>query len=577
MKEATGPMKMSRKVAALVAVSAVGALALSACAGESGNKSPKNQLIYGADQYPANWNPHTSAGNSTATENALVQVLPEPFTVTPDFKRQATELVTEEPKEISQNPFTVEYKINPKANWSDGKPIDVKDFIFSWHTNSAAYKPYRDDLGKAACASVDSGYEPIKSITGKDNGKTVDVTFTKPYADWRFLFQNLLPAHAIEKPSAADTCKAFNAGWSGRKVFPFSGGPWKISSVDGTAQTFTEVPNDKYWGTKPKLSKIIYRTVGTDSSSLVDGLQNNEIQMIYPQPQLDLVDQLKKLNGVHTEVNYGLQFEHIDFNMTNQDLKNLKFRQAVLMALDRQEIVKKTIGQFDPSGAKVLGNRALVPGQPGYQDNTPAQYKTRDVAGAKKLLQQAGYTFSGDKLTKNGRQVSLLFTTTTNNALRKSTQEIVQNQLADIGIKVNIKQYPAETFFGALKDQGSLTAGDFDMGLFAWVSSPELNSSNTLAYSCVPGNRRTDGMNNYGLGCDPKAQKMIDGVQTETDQTQIEATWNKIDQQLWTDVFTIPLYQKATVISYSDKYKGIGDNTTLYGPFWNSQTWSRAD
>jgi peptide/nickel transport system substrate-binding protein len=247
------------------------------------------------------------------------------------------------------------------------------------------------------------------------------------------------------------------------------------------------------------------------------------------------------------------------------------------MALDRQEIVKKTIGQFDPSGAKVLGNRALVPGQPGYQDNTPAQYKTRDVAGAKKLLQQAGYTFSGDKLTKNGRQVSLLFTTTTNNALRKSTQEIVQNQLADIGIKVNIKQYPAETFFGALKDQGSLTAGDFDMGLFAWVSSPELNSSNTLAYSCVPGNRRTDGMNNYGLGCDPKAQKMIDGVQTETDQTQIEATWNKIDQQLWTDVFTIPLYQKATVISYSDKYKGIGDNTTLYGPFWNSQTWSRAD
>lgn len=568
-------MRTSRKVAALVAVSAIGALALTACAGQSGNKSPKNQLIYGADQYPSNWNPHISAGNSTATENALVQVLPEPFTVTPDFKRQATSLVTEEPKEISQSPFTVQYKVDPKAVWNDGKPIDVKDFIFAWHTSDPNYAPYHKAAGKDACASLDTGYDTIKNITATNNGKTIDVAFTKPYADWRALFQNMLPAHKMEKASGAATCKAFNAGWSSRKLFPFSGGPWKMTSVDATSQTFTEVPNDKYWAAKPKLSKLIYRTVGTDSSSLIDDMRNNEVQMIYPQPELDLVDQLKKLPGVHTEINYGLQFEHIDFNMTNPYLKDVKVRRAIMMALDRQEIVKKTIGQFDPSGAKVIGNRAIVPGQPGYQDNTPAMYKHRNVAGAKKLLEQDGYTYSGGKLMKNGKQVQLLFTTTTNNALRKSTQEIVQNQLADIGIQVNIKQLPADTFFGGLSTQGSLTAGDFDMGMFAWVSSPELNSSNTLAYSCVPGNKRTDGMNNFGMGCDPKAQKLIDQVQTMTNTTKIEAMWNKIDKQLWTDLFTIPLYQKATLISYSDKYQGIGDNTTLYGPFWNSQTWSR--
>lgn len=587
-------MKIMHKAVMGIALAAAASLAVSACAGSTNNNGGTGggsggkggsggggQVVYGSDEAPQNWQPDINAGNGVATAWGIIRVLPSPFQTHPDFTVQPDpEFNAEAPKITSQNPFTVQYHINPKANWSDGSPINADDFIYNWKVNNPNDKDYGASgaLGaKGACQTIAANYNLITSVTGSDNGKTVTVKYSSPYPDWQNMFSSLLPAHIMKKSTPAATCKAFNTGYPATKPLPFSGGPWMISSVDNTQKTFTLTPNKNYWGAKPKLSKLIYKTIGSDSQTVAQDLQNNEVGVVYPQPQIDLIKLLKQNSQATTEVNFGLQFEHIDFNTENPYLKDKTVRQAIALAMDREELVKETVGQFDPR-AKVLNNRMLVNNQPGYQDNAPPQYNKPDVAKAKQMLESDGYTYSGNKLMKDGKQVSMNIVTTSNNPLRKSTELVVQSQLAKLGIKITPIQRDANVYFGDYKTQGSLNAGDCDLCLYAWVSAPFL-SSNYSIYHSVPKGKdgkpdRSQEQQNSGLGGDPEVDKLLDKAVKTVPLDEQEAIWNQIDKQLWKDMFTLPLYQKPTLLSFNKKIQGVADNATNAGPLWNSETWT---
>src|SRR5205823_8830845 len=118
-----------------------------------------------------------------------------------------------------------------------------------------------------------------------------------------------------------------------KTTLPLSGGPWLLQSFDQSSKVVTIVRNDKYWGPKPKLDKIIYQIL-PDSSQQPAALKNGEVDLIYPQPQLDLVKQVKaEAPEVQSEVNFGLSFEHLDFNTQNKFLSDVKVRQAIAYAL----------------------------------------------------------------------------------------------------------------------------------------------------------------------------------------------------------------------------------------------------
>jgi glutathione transport system substrate-binding protein len=579
-------VKLKRKAAVVIAIAAIGSITLAACAGKSGSGSSDNgkggskaaTLIYGSQETPANWNPDINPGSGIATAYPIARVLPSAYLTNPKFQLvRDPQLLTAEPT-VTQNPFTVTYQLNPKAVWSDGKPINADDFIFNWHVNNTADPDY-GAKGKTPCQTLLAGYDTIKSIAGSNSGHTVKVTFNQPYPDWKTLFGTLLPAHILQKSTPADTCKAFNAGWSatsGKGTLPFSGGPWMISSADTTAKTFTETPNPKYWGPKPKLSKIIVKYIGSNTSNTVTDMQNKEVQMVYPLPQATIVKQLNSISSATTTVSFGLSFDHLDYNTTKPNMKDVKFRQAISMAIDRNAIVQKTVGQVS-SSAKPLNNRIFVANQPGYQDNAPSQYNSANPKKALSLLKSDGYTYSGNKLMKDGKQVSLLLLSITDNQTRADTAQLVKSQLGAIGIKVTIELEPADTLFGSYTTQHSLAAGDFDIGLFGWIGGPTPTSNNVPVYSCVKNNDRSQEAYNYTLGCDPAAQKLIDKTLTTTDQTQNTALWNQVDKDLWNDMFTLPLFQVPTILSYDKNYVNIADNASSQGPLWNSETFYKKD
>jgi peptide/nickel transport system substrate-binding protein len=301
----------------------------------------------------------------------------------------------------------------------------------------------------------------------------------------------------------------------------------------------------------------------------VQGLSSGELNMIYPQPQLDLVDQVKDLEpNVVSDVNFGLSFEHLDFNTTDPLLSDVRVRQAFAMALDRQEIVDQTVGQFS-SDAQVLNNRVWLNNQPQYQDTAPEQYKARDVEGAKALLQQAGFTQGADGIfAKGGQRLSLRVDTTANNPLREQTVNVMISQLKDAGIEATFNANP-DIFAGKDKPT-SLEAGGFQVALFAWVGSPFI--SNTPSIYLTPQGEAL-GQNYSRIGT-PEIDQLLTKWLTLTEDQEVTDTGNQIDKLLWDQMGTLPLYQKPTFIAYSSTIEGAEDNPTQAGPLWNSNTWA---
>jgi peptide/nickel transport system substrate-binding protein len=189
-------------------------------------------------------------------------------------------------------------------------------------------------------------------------------------------------------------------------------GPYVVSAWE-QGQSLTLIRNDKYFGPKAHLDSVVFRFL-PESTTQPAALQNNEVDLIYPQPQLDLVAQVKALPDVTSELNIGLSFEHLDFNFKNEHLADADVRRAIATGLNIGELVDRTVRQFTDE-AKPLGSRIWLPGQPYYQDHF-GQYGKADAAGATRLLEEAGYTKGADGIyAKDGKKLSLRISTTTGN------------------------------------------------------------------------------------------------------------------------------------------------------------------
>src|SRR5438874_941641 len=117
-------------------------------------------------------------------------------------------------------PLTIEYKLNPKAKWSNGRAMDVSDYVAQW-------KALNGTNTKFAAAST-TGYEQVSDVSqGKDQFDVI-VTFKTPFAEWPTLFNPLYPKEVNDNPTS------FSAMYN--NAIPITGGPFKFGSFDKSAQ-----------------------------------------------------------------------------------------------------------------------------------------------------------------------------------------------------------------------------------------------------------------------------------------------------------------------------------------------------
>jgi peptide/nickel transport system substrate-binding protein len=358
----------------------------------------------------------------------------------------------------------------------------------------------------------------------------------------------------------------------GADIPTFSGGPWMLTEYV-PEQSVTLVPNESYWGEMPKLDSIVVR-FGIEAEAIPQALENGEIDVAYPQPQVDLVSQIEALAPeVEATTQFGTSFEHIDFNLDNPLLGDLAVRQAIALGLDRQGIVDRTIGQFAEEATQ-LDNRIWLTNQPQYEAHGE-EYAEQDVEAAKAALEEAGYTEGGDGIyEKDGQKLSFRISTTGGNALREATEQVIQSQLKEVGIDIVIDNTEGAAVFDRFFPESNSRADlDFDIALFAWVGTPFPSSSAALYQTPEPPD--TVGQNTMGYA-NPEVDALYEEAAASTDQEVVADKLNQVDELLWEDLPTIPLYQKPTYLPFRSSIQGIQDNPSTYGPLWNADEWSLA-
>jgi peptide/nickel transport system substrate-binding protein len=580
MRSARSERRSVRTAAALVGAGAV-LLALAACGGGSSNNNGTTgattsapggstktvavksggSLTFALDEDLAGFNVLNLAQNEFVLQEILDPVWPSVFNIPPNLKPTPNSSFVTSVKLTKKSPQTVVYKINPKAKWSDGVPINANDFIYNWRAQSGNPK-FKDKGGKPFEPASTSGYNQIKSVTGSHGGKTVTVVFSKPFGDWKALFSPLIPAHISQKVG-------FNEGWSNfgpaEKV---SGGPFMIQSYN-KGSNLVEVPNPHYWGPKPKLSKLIFRFI-LDDSQQPPAVQNGEVNMVNPAlPGLDFYNATKSISGFQVSVEPGLEFQHIDFNEANPYLAKASIRHAIAWGTDRNTIAKRSAGEID-SSLTALNNRIYMPTQPQYKD-TSGSFSKFNPSLAKKTLQKAGMTMGSDGYfhpnfgPEKGKPFTLSISTTAGVPVRAQIEQLFQSEMKTIGVKINIQNYTADKLFGTIGPKGQ-----FDMIEFAWVSTP-FASGNQSIY-CSYTNTSVCG-SNWDHYADKKVDKTFNKALTTVNPTQAANLYNKVDGLLWKDMATLPLFQQPQLFGWSSKFGNVFPNTSNIGIPWNATQW----
>jgi peptide/nickel transport system substrate-binding protein len=554
---------------AFATAAAAASLVVAACGGSSspsagsspGTVKSGGTATFALDEDVAGFNVLQASDNEFVLQEILDQTWPQAFLTPPNLTPTLNKDLLTSATVTSSSPQTVVYKINPKATWSDGTPISAADFIYNWQAQSGNPK-YKDLGGAAYLDASTAGFNDIKSVTSSDGGKTATVVFSAPYGDWRALFSPLIPAHIAQK-----------VGWNnGFQTFgpavQVSGGPYMIQSYT-KGEDLVEVRNPKWWGTPGKLSKIVFRFI-LDDSQQPPAVQNGEANLVNPAlAALSFYDSVKNISGFTTKVDAGLEYQHMDFNEANPYLANVNVRHAIAWGTNRAQMVARIVTPMAPS-IKPLNNRLWMATQPAYKD-TSGIYGAYDPAKAKAALTSAGMTMGSDGYFHpnsgplKGQDLSLNISTTSGVEVRAQIEQLFQASMKNIGIKINVKNYDANTFFGTV-----LPKGEFDIGEFAWVLTP-FDSANQPIF-CSYTNTAVCG-NDWDHYANPTVDKLFTQAAATIDPTQSAAIYNQIDTILWKDMVTLPLFQQPDLTGYSTKLGGVQPNTSSVGVTWNAQDW----
>lgn len=512
----------------------------------------QDQINYAAPYLPANFNPNTPAGNTNVTRQVMAQIWPSAFSQNSRYDSIVNSNLLNSAELVSTNPEKIVYQINPRAKWSDGVPISATDFIYNWKAQSGTTKG-KDLGGQPYLVNSTTGYSDIKSVTGSNKGMTVTVIFQKPFSEWERLFSYLVPAHIATKVG-------WNSGFE--TVAPsleVSGGPYQIG-VYLPGKEIQLVRNPKFWGSAATLAAINFLD-DPDPSSYSNQFENESLNLVDTPAHDLLYSDLKSVVGVKTVLVPSLSIEELLFNTTKGPLADPKVRQAIALSLDRKTIAYDALGSYLPE-VMPAGNNIFAPGTSQYQNNG-RKYDSPNPSGAISLLTSDGYAFVSGALSKNGIPLKLTISVDQTNQQLLMVEQLIAAQLAPLGIEVSDANYSSEELMGTV-----LPKGNYDMAIIGESGSPYA-TFNMGRYQYPS---KGVGSNFTGFKSS-QANALMQSASAQLDPGTSANIYNQLDQLIWKDLPSIPLYSAPNMIAYSKGYNFIGASTRLSTIFWNANYW----
>jgi peptide/nickel transport system substrate-binding protein len=428
---------------------------------------------------------------------------------------------------ISSDGRTITYELRRGVRWQDGAPFTAADVAFSVQTITSP---------KVNAAST-LGYDQIESLQTPSDYKVV-VHLKRPYAAFTSIFlapgigSGILPKHILQGQDVN------HAAWNALPVGlgPFQYVRWsRGSSVELRAY-------DGWWGGRPKLRTITYRII-PEASTAINQLRTHELSAFGRIPNEQYVT-ARTIAETRT-INFATTaYEHIDFNVESQYLKDVRVRQALAHAIDVRTIVEKV-----DHGSGVLACTPIPISSWAYYAQTPCY--NYDLNAAAQLLDEAGWRMHSDGIRyKDGQPLRLTMVSTVGNLSRDETAIVIQAAFKRIGVPLRYVRYQANQLFANVN--GILASGNFDLGMYAWFWGADPDISNLYACSQRPPHGQ-----NYARYCNPQVDALLQAALTHYDQSARRNYYVQVQKLIGDQVPSVVLFQRVDHLTADARFANL--------------------
>ncbi|MGD1855903.1 MAG: peptide ABC transporter substrate-binding protein [Leptolyngbyaceae cyanobacterium] len=527
-------------------------------------------LIY--SRSPVTLNPHLATGfqdfeaarivyeplASYGPEGELVPIL-------------AADLPSLENGDVSEDGLSVTWRLQETLRWSDGEPVTAEDVAFT----------YKFITNPEVAAVTAQYYRDIESVEAVDD-HTVKITFKQPTASWQTPFTGLngliLPEHLF---------KDFNnrqAREAPTNFQPVGTGAYRYLTQANDRLLFA--PNELYRQPTDSFKRIeilgdippyvaardvlregtadFAHNIQLESAALVDLVQTGETGTL----MLTFGSQVERIMLNFADPNQETNAkERASKEFPHPILKDLRVRQAIDYGINRQAIVAQLYGDLG-----VPTSQLLVAPNP-YDEQT-ISFK-HDVETAKALLDEAGWVDSNDDGIRDRKDqpLQLVFQTSIG-TIRQETQNLVKQQLAEIGIDILIERIRAEDFFSADPEQTrSINHFYADMQEYAIgndIPDPIIYMGWWTCDNIAALANNWQKPNNARY-CNPDYDELWEAAREERDIDKRNDLFRQMDRKLAEDVAVLPIVHRALSNAVSDRITGYS-----FTP-WDASTWDIAN
>lgn len=459
---------------------------------------------------------------------------------------------------VSGSRMTVVWKIKPRR-WQDGRPVACADYVF---TDRIA----RDDRVPVTVRELTRRIERILCTKGP-GGTDITVRWKEryAYANLGITEYGALPQHVIERYYRQNPGKLDQAPYGNDPNVTIGDGVYRlIEWRKGASITVAAVANHPIFGT-PKIKRITWKIIPDTNALVVNMLSGNIDAISSVGISFDEAVEIERQSAGRYTVFFapGLTWEHIDFNLDNALLADVRVRRAIAYAINREQLVQQLFG-----GKQPVAHAYLPPLHPGYTDDV--QKYSYDPDRARQLLHEAGLTPGPDGILKNpaGTRFSIEINTTAGNRVREQVEQIVQEYLRAVGIEVKVFNYPARVLFGDVTAHRKFNG----MVMYAWVMAPTSDCDLLYTADGVPSKANNWEGQNYPGYKNPEMDRLCKTASREIDEAARNRLLQDTAKILARDLPALPLYFRVRVGAAKVGLQNF--NFRALNEMWNVHRWS---
>lgn len=458
-----------------------------------------------------------------ATDGESVKVIVNLFDTLVRYSEGSTDIepCLAETWETSKDGLTWTFTLREGVTFHDGTPLDAEAVVFTMERQRDSEHPFH----KGSFVYWKDQFGAVQKVEAKDP-RTVVFTLSEPFVP--FLKNLAMFSASIVSPTQFEKL----AGKSEFTKAPVGSGPFKFKEWR-EGELITLEAYDDYWGGRPKLDEVRFKTV-PDNNSRQNELLKGGIQGADGIAPADVAG-LEKNESIqlHT-LSPGSNTAYLAFNNTKKPFTDVRVRRACAMALNLENIAQK---QY--YGLAVPAKNLLPPTIAGHNDDLPA--RTQDREGAKKLLAEAGFP--------DGLETTVWVFTNPRPYMPEpaKTAQYVKSALTQIGVKVTVVTKEWNSYLDEVEK------AEHDMAFMGW-SSDNGDPDNFLYVLLGKFSTEIGSASNISFYKSDEVTDLLVKARQELDAEKRLDLYRQVQAKVYEDVPMVPLVHNKTVVAL---HKGV--------------------